>query len=128
MIHKARPSSRPTSALPAPARRAGISRVDVWSTDKTPIDNSDAAAELQRKGFVVRHNYVGSGQGSVCRVVEFAPGGAKFMHRTETLDYAICLKGECDLELDDGRTVPMKDVWLLSTAPICCRKCGKPAM
>jgi hypothetical protein len=31
---------------------------------------------------------VGSGQGSVCRVVEFAPGGAKFMHRTETLDYA----------------------------------------
>jgi len=46
--------------------------------------------------------------GSVCRVVEFAPGGAKFMHRTETLDYAICLKGECDLELDDGRTVPMK--------------------
>ena len=73
-----------------------------------PIDNSDAAAELQRKGFVVRHNYVGSGQGSVCRVVEFAPGGAKFMHRTETLDYAICLKGECDLELDDGRTVPMK--------------------
>src|SRR6516165_8972308 len=29
-------------------------------------------------------------------------------HRTETLDYAICLKGECDLELDDGRTVPMK--------------------
>ena len=49
--------------------RAGISRVDVWSTDKMPIDNSDAAAELQRKGFVVRHNYVGSGQGSVCRVV-----------------------------------------------------------
>ena len=30
------------------------------------------------------------------------------MHRTETLDYAICLKGECDLELDDGRTAPMK--------------------
>ena len=87
------------------AGRAGISRVDVWSTDKMPIDNSDAAAELQRKGFVVRHNYVGSGQGSVCRVVEFAPGAAKFMHRTETLDYAICLKGECDLELDNGRTV-----------------------
>ena len=50
------------------AGRAGISRVDVWSTDNMPIDNSDAAAELQRKGLVVRHNYVGSGQGSVCRV------------------------------------------------------------
>src|SRR5258708_34219490 len=44
------------------AGRAGISRVDVWSTDKMPIDNSDAAAELQRKGLVVRHNYVGSEQ------------------------------------------------------------------
>ena len=30
------------------------------------------------------------------------------MHRTETLDYAILLNGECDLELDDGKTVHMK--------------------
>jgi len=92
----------------APAR-PGISRVELWSADKMPVDNSEgAAAEAQRKGFVVRHNYVGSGQGHVCRVVEFAPGGSKFMHRTETLDYAILLKGECDLELDDGKTVHMK--------------------
>src|ERR1700738_2392811 len=71
------------------AGRAGISRVDVWSTDKMPIDNSDAAAELQRKGFVVRHNYVGSGQGSVCRGGGVGPGGAELMQRNETLDYAI---------------------------------------
>ncbi|HVB15514.1 MAG TPA: cupin domain-containing protein, partial [Stellaceae bacterium] len=32
----------------------------------------------------------------------------KFMHRTETLDYAILLSGECDLELDDGKIVHMK--------------------
>jgi quercetin dioxygenase-like cupin family protein len=88
--------------------RPGISRVEIWSTDTMPVDNSEAAAAAQEKGFVVRHNYVGSGQGSVCRVVEFAPGGYKFMHRTETVDYAICLKGECDLELDDGKTVHMK--------------------
>src|SRR6201982_1888006 len=95
-------------AGPGAAGRPGIWRVDVWSTDKMPIDNSDAAAELQRKGFVVRHNYVGSGQGSVCRVVGFAPGAPKFMHRTETLDYAICLKGECHLALDDGRPGPVR--------------------
>ena len=89
--------------------RPGISRVEVWSADKMPVDNSEgAAAEAQRKGFVVKHNYVGSGGGNVCRIVEFAPGGHKFMHRTETLDYAILLKGECDLELDDGRTIRMK--------------------
>jgi quercetin dioxygenase-like cupin family protein len=88
--------------------RPGISRCELWSADKMPVDNSETAAAAQRKGFVVRHNYVGSGQGNVCRVVEFAPGGTKFMHRTETLDYAILLSGECDLELDDGKTVHMK--------------------
>jgi uncharacterized cupin superfamily protein len=90
--------------------RPGVSgRVEVWSANAMPIDNSEgAAAEAQKKGFVVRHNYVGTGQGHVCRVVEFAPGGHKFMHRTETLDYAILLNGECDLELDDGKIVHMK--------------------
>lgn len=96
------------SGITTPAR-PGISRLELWSADKMPVDNSEgAAAAAQRKGFVVRHNYVGSGQGHVCRVVEFAPGGHKFMHRTETLDYAILLSGECDLELDDGKTVHMK--------------------
>ena len=54
----------------------------------------DAAAELQRKGFVVRHNYVGSGQGSVCRVVEFAPGGAKFMRAQEPMVCRLTAGGE----------------------------------
>lgn len=85
--------------------RPGIVRCEVWSTNRMPVSNSDAAETEQRKGFVIRHNYVGSGQGTVVRVVEFAPGAPKFMHRTETLDYAILLSGECDLELDDGKTV-----------------------
>jgi len=29
------------------------------------------------------------------------------MHRTETLDYALLLSGECDLELDSGEVVHM---------------------
>ena len=95
------------TGVSAPARPY-ISRCEIWSTDKMPVDNSEAAAAAQKKGFVVRHNYVGSGQGSVVRITEFAPGAPKFMHRTETVDYAILLSGECDLELDDGRTVPMK--------------------
>jgi quercetin dioxygenase-like cupin family protein len=88
--------------------RAGIARCEIWSTDRMPVDNSDAAAAEQRKGFVVRHNYVGSGQGTVVRITEFAPGSPKFMHRTETLDYAILLSGECDLEMDDGATVHLR--------------------
>ena len=93
----------------AAAARPYISRCEIWSTDSMPVDNSEgAAAEAQRKGFVVRHNYVGSGQGTVIRITEFAPGAPKFMHRTETVDYAILLSGECDLELDDGKRVRMK--------------------
>ncbi len=50
----------------------------------------------------------GTGQGTVIRVTEFAPGAPKFMHRTETVDYAILLSGECDLEFDSGEIVHMK--------------------
>ena len=88
--------------------RPGISRCEIWSTNGMPVDISDEAAAKQRQGFVVRHNYVGSGQGTTLRVVEFAPGAQKFMHRTETLDYGIVLSGECDLELDDGKLVRVK--------------------
>ena len=51
--------------------RAGIARCEIWSTDRMPVDNSDAAAVKQREGFVVRRNYVGSGQGTVVRITEF---------------------------------------------------------
>lgn len=82
--------------------RAGVAGCEIWSTDAMPVDQSDQAAAAQRQGFVTRYNYVGTGQGTVIRVTELQPNGAKFMHRTETLDYAILLKGKCDLELDDG--------------------------
>jgi|SRR5271155_1497039 len=85
-----------------------VSGVEIWSADGMPVDISDAAEPAQRKGHVVRHNYVGSGQGNVVRIVEFAAGGPPFMHRTETLDYAILLSGECDLVLDSGEVAAMR--------------------
>jgi quercetin dioxygenase-like cupin family protein len=30
------------------------------------------------------------------------------MHRTESLDYGICLEGECDLELDSGDVITLR--------------------
>ena len=90
--------------LPAVSRlgRPHIAGCEIWSTDRMPADNSEAADAAQRKGFVTRYNYVGTGQGTVIRITEFAPGAPKFMHRTETVDYALLLSGECDLELDSG--------------------------
>jgi len=84
--------------------RPGASSCEIWSTDAMPVDLSDEAAASQRLGFVKRFNYVGSGQGTVIRILQLEPNGGRFMHRTETLDYAIVLSGECDLELDDGLT------------------------
>ena len=89
--------------------RPHISGCEIWSTDQMPVDNtSDAAEAAQRAGFVKRYNYVGTGEGTVIRITEFAPGAPKFMHRTETVDYALLLSGECDLELDSGEVVHMK--------------------
>src|ERR1700693_4893979 len=97
-----------TAGTSAPAR-PHISRVEIWSTDKMPVDNSEGAAgDAQRAGFVKRYNYVGTGQGSGIRVTSFAPRSPGFLHRPETCDDAILLSGQCDLELDDGKTVQMK--------------------
>ena len=96
--------------LTAVPRRAGSDIVgcEIWSTDRMPVDNSPEADATQRAGFVTRHNYVGSGQGTTCRITQFAPGNGRFMHRTETVDYAILLSGEIDLELDGDEVVHLK--------------------
>ncbi|HZC81183.1 MAG TPA: cupin domain-containing protein [Nitrospiraceae bacterium] len=87
---------------------AGISGCEIWSTNQMPIDNSAAADAAQRAGFVKHGNYVGDGGGTTFRINEWAPGHARFTHRTETMDYAIVLSGEIDLEVDSGEVVHLK--------------------
>ena len=76
---------RTDEQLPAVSRlgRPHISGCEIWSTDRMPADNSEAADVAQRKGFVTRYNYVGTGQGTVIRITKFAPGAPKFTNRTE---------------------------------------------
>ena len=45
--------------------------------------------------------------GSVFRVVSFGPGVAPRNHRTDSIDYAVVISGEIDMELD-GETVHLK--------------------
>ncbi|KAM0287807.1 hypothetical protein ACHAQH_000339 [Verticillium albo-atrum] len=40
--------------------------------------------------------------GTVCRIVDFAPGNIPFMHRTASLDYGVVLHGKVEYILDDG--------------------------
>jgi len=96
--------------LSAVSRRIGanVTGCEMWSTDRMPVDNSAEAAAAQRAGFVKRYNYVGTGEGTTFRITEWAPGHARFTHRTETVDYAILLSGEIDLELENDEVVHLK--------------------
>ena len=40
--------------------------------------------------------------GTVCRVVDFAPGREAIMHQTKSLDYGIVLEGVVEMVLDSG--------------------------
>jgi mannose-6-phosphate isomerase-like protein (cupin superfamily) len=96
--------------LTAVSRRIGanVTGCEMWSTDRMPVDNSEEAGAAQQAGFVKRYNYVGTGQGTTFRITEWAPGHARFTHRTETVDYAIVLSGEIDLELENNEVVHLK--------------------
>jgi len=85
-----------------------ISGCEIWSTNSMPVDNSMEAERAQGAGFVKKYNYVGNGQGTTVRIVEWAPGHAIFPHRTETMDYSIVLTGEIDVEFDSGHVVTIK--------------------
>jgi quercetin dioxygenase-like cupin family protein len=82
--------------------RPGITASVIWTTDRTPADNSGAEDAGARK---VGLTLAG---GSVFRVIEFAPGAAPRVHRTDSIDYAIVISGEIDMELDDGVEVHLK--------------------
>ena len=84
---------------------ANIAGCEIRSTNSMPVDNSMEAEAAQRAGFVKKYNYVGSGQGTVVRIVEWAPGHAMFPHRTETMDYSMVLSGEIDVEFDSGQVI-----------------------
>src|SRR3954447_4450466 len=78
----------------------------VWATHEIPVDLSDGAVARQREGWMA--TIVGTGSGSVLRVGVLEPGARSPMHRTESLDYGICLEGECDMELDGGEVVTVR--------------------
>lgn len=75
--------------------RPGSAGCVFWTTDCVPADNSaqqDAAFADPKECLP---------NGSVFRIIEYRPGCAARVHRTSTLDYAIVLSGEIDMELDD---------------------------
>jgi quercetin dioxygenase-like cupin family protein len=79
----------------AGSRRPGMSAVVAWTTDCTPADNSG------EKDEALREVATGHPNGSVFRIVRYEPGVAPRMHRSNTIDYAVVISGEIDMQLDE---------------------------
>jgi mannose-6-phosphate isomerase-like protein (cupin superfamily) len=76
--------------------RPGQTACVVWTTESFPVNNTGDPDEGLRKVGTTLKN------GTVFRVVEFAPGVAPRNHRTDSIDYAVVVSGEIDMELDDS--------------------------
>lgn len=84
------------------SNRPGASACVVWTTDTIPADNS---RDFDGAEKIVSTTLPG---GTVFRVVEFSPGAAPRVHRTDSIDYAVVLSGEIDMELEQGAEVHLK--------------------
>ncbi len=88
------------------SRRPGHQSCMVWSTGSFPSDNASDADGGARQVATADPN------GTVFRIIEYQPGVASRNHRTESIDYAVVISGEIDMELD-GTEVHLREGDLL---------------
>jgi quercetin dioxygenase-like cupin family protein len=96
--------------LDAPATNAkypgrGVVSTLIWCTDSMPADIS-VGEQFEDMGARI----LGSPpppNGTRFAVIDFPPGNAAVVHRTETIDYVIVLSGEIEMDMDDS-TVKLK--------------------
>ncbi|RFU31444.1 hypothetical protein B7463_g4872, partial [Scytalidium lignicola] len=75
----------------------------VYTTSEFPPNlNDDADIKAHTEKMSRGEPGLVSPRGTVCRIVDFAPGCKPLMHRTQSLDYGVVLEGEVEMELDDG--------------------------
>jgi quercetin dioxygenase-like cupin family protein len=80
--------------------RPGVFSTLMWCSDAMPADIA-VGQEVEDMGARILGTAPPE-NGSRFIVMEFAPGVASEMHRTETLDYIAVLEGEIDMEMDDS--------------------------
>ena len=81
--------------------RPGANAAVIWTSEDFPVNNDGNADTSGRQVGTTLDN------GVVFRVVSFGPGVAPRNHRTETVDYAIVVSGEIEMDLD-GTTVRLR--------------------
>jgi quercetin dioxygenase-like cupin family protein len=78
------------------SNRPGHEAFVAWSTQGYPVDNSGDEDAAQRDLSSTLAD------GTVFRVISYGPGVAPRNHRTSSIDYAVVMSGEIDMELDDS--------------------------
>ena len=81
--------------------RPGATSCVVWTSQGFPVDNTGEEDQgLRRTGTTLDN-------GTVFRILELAPGSSPRNHSTDSIDYAVVMSGEIDMELDET-TVHLK--------------------
>jgi quercetin dioxygenase-like cupin family protein len=75
--------------------RTGTAEAVIWTTEGFPVHNDDSTDTATRKVSTAEPD------GTVFRIVQYAPGVAPRHHRTNPIDYAVVLSGSIELELDN---------------------------
>ena len=83
------------------APRQGCTFFNIWSTALPGDNNDDRDGAKQIVGTAMKDR-------AVFRVIEYAPGVTPRNHRTDSIDFAVVMSGEIDMELDDGVSVRLK--------------------
>jgi mannose-6-phosphate isomerase-like protein (cupin superfamily) len=78
------------------ATRPGANASVIWSSTGFPVNNDGDHDPSGKKIATTIDN------GTVFRVVSFGPGVSPRNHRTDSIDYAVIMSGEIDMELDIG--------------------------
>lgn len=82
----------PTRLIPS----GDAAMLTMWTTASVPADNNDETDGRSRDAGLTLNG------GSVIRICDMLPHQESPMHRTNSIDYGIVLKGEIELELEDG--------------------------
>jgi quercetin dioxygenase-like cupin family protein len=69
----------------------------IWTTNDLPVEFSESTDDKADRD--IGTTIPG---GSVFRIVEYQPGVTPRNHRTDSIDYAIVMEGEIDMQLDDS--------------------------
>ncbi|RSL56836.1 hypothetical protein CEP53_006687 [Fusarium sp. AF-6] len=75
----------------------------VYTTSEFPASLNDDD-DIKKHDAVIASGKLGlvNKNGTVCRIVDFAPGFDCMMHRTQSLDYGVVLEGSIELLMDSG--------------------------